>query len=339
MPGRNYSAGSEYRYGFNGQEKSGEIGGGFTTATYWEYDSRIGRRWNVDPIYKHSPYEVLGGNPMLYNDINGADTVKITKTTTSTKVKGSNDGHSDALTIPDKRINSTDIDIKIDPADGDDVFIYTANHVEIDEQNNSTVTLGTIITLDIRTGIFGGTHGITKGKAIYFDGLITGIRDNTDRESLSKFMDLDPNFNSYMLGRGYCEMYNQSSSMEVMEALMPPLVQGMTANYVGWRYATPFRSQLTEMPLYAKQQPVGFLRWAKGKFENGPTISNAQADEILLEARSKGLTIGSPEFSKEYGFHVNIQKISGEAKTNVHLPVSENYSLPPGMTDTRLPLK
>jgi len=73
MPGRSFSAASQYRYGFNGQEKSEEIGHGLTTATYWEYDSRIGRRWNVDPVLKEyeSPYLCFSGNPIWLSDVNG----------------------------------------------------------------------------------------------------------------------------------------------------------------------------------------------------------------------------------------------------------------------------
>lgn len=81
LPGRKYSAGSHYRYGFNGQEKSDELGEGFTTAEYWEYDSRIGRRWNIDPIKKEneSPYACLGNNPIWNIDANGADTIPASK--------------------------------------------------------------------------------------------------------------------------------------------------------------------------------------------------------------------------------------------------------------------
>jgi hypothetical protein len=45
-----YTAG--YRYGFNGQQKDEEIAGkgNHNTALFWEYDMRLGRRWNVDPI-------------------------------------------------------------------------------------------------------------------------------------------------------------------------------------------------------------------------------------------------------------------------------------------------
>ena len=69
MPGRSkQSAG--YRYGFNGQEKSDEIALGHTTAEYWEYDSRLGRRWNMDPVVNpnESQYACFGNNPILFND-------------------------------------------------------------------------------------------------------------------------------------------------------------------------------------------------------------------------------------------------------------------------------
>lgn len=74
MPGRKFAqANSSYRYGFNGQENSDEIAAGLTTAMYWEYDSRIGRRWNADPVVKanESPYLCFSGNPILISDVNG----------------------------------------------------------------------------------------------------------------------------------------------------------------------------------------------------------------------------------------------------------------------------
>ena len=70
MPGRSYSATNEYRYGFNGQEKTPEIFEGSTTALFWEYDARTGRRWNIDPKQKinESPYSCFSGNPILLSD-------------------------------------------------------------------------------------------------------------------------------------------------------------------------------------------------------------------------------------------------------------------------------
>ena len=69
MPGRNFSSNS-YRYGFNGQEKSDEIADGLTTALFWEYDSRTGRRWNTDPEDEpfESPYACLNNSPIFKTD-------------------------------------------------------------------------------------------------------------------------------------------------------------------------------------------------------------------------------------------------------------------------------
>jgi len=69
----NGTGNGNYRYGFNGQEKSDELDNGLYTAQFWEYDSRIGRRWNLDPIYNTdiSRYAVEGNNPIYYNDPNG----------------------------------------------------------------------------------------------------------------------------------------------------------------------------------------------------------------------------------------------------------------------------
>jgi RHS repeat-associated protein len=76
MPGRKYTqAGSGYRYGFNGQEKSDDVIAGNYTAMYWEYDSRIGRRWNLDPVPKtgQSDYACFDNNPINLSDVDGDD--------------------------------------------------------------------------------------------------------------------------------------------------------------------------------------------------------------------------------------------------------------------------
>ena len=83
MPGRKYSiANTNYRYSINGQEKSTEVdpGGNITTAEYWEYDSRIGKRWNCDQVRKEyeSPYATFGNNPIRYVDPYGKDTALYT---------------------------------------------------------------------------------------------------------------------------------------------------------------------------------------------------------------------------------------------------------------------
>ena len=64
-----------YRYFFNGQESDNEVfGEGVSlSAEFWQYDSRLGRRWNVDPVFKEyeSPYACFAGNPMRFADPRG----------------------------------------------------------------------------------------------------------------------------------------------------------------------------------------------------------------------------------------------------------------------------
>jgi hypothetical protein len=74
MPGRKFATlSSNYRYAFNGQEKSEDVIAGNYTAEFWEYDSRTGRRWNLDPkpTLGISDFSVLGNNPIINIDPNG----------------------------------------------------------------------------------------------------------------------------------------------------------------------------------------------------------------------------------------------------------------------------
>lgn len=66
-----------YRYGFNGMEKVDEILGeeNYYTAEFWEYESRLSLRFNIDPVLKEfeSPYSCFNGNPILKSDPHGDD--------------------------------------------------------------------------------------------------------------------------------------------------------------------------------------------------------------------------------------------------------------------------
>ncbi len=76
MPHRTFN-GEGYSRGFNGQERDFDINadGNINTAMFWEYDARLGRRWNVDPVLKHyeSPFATFGNNPISFIDPNGDD--------------------------------------------------------------------------------------------------------------------------------------------------------------------------------------------------------------------------------------------------------------------------
>jgi hypothetical protein len=67
--------GRKYRFGFNGQERDYEINseGNINTAPFWEYDARLGRRWNVDPKPRvsESTYATFANNPIFFIDFHG----------------------------------------------------------------------------------------------------------------------------------------------------------------------------------------------------------------------------------------------------------------------------
>jgi len=77
MEGRSYEGDTNlrYRFGFNTQEKDDEVygEGNANTAEFWEYDARLGRRWNVDQISTHtqSGYVTFSNNPICRIDPNG----------------------------------------------------------------------------------------------------------------------------------------------------------------------------------------------------------------------------------------------------------------------------
>lgn len=60
------------RFGFNGQERDNSVygEGNAYTAAFWEYDPRLGRRWNMDPKanFYQSPYTCLRNNPIKLVD-------------------------------------------------------------------------------------------------------------------------------------------------------------------------------------------------------------------------------------------------------------------------------
>ena len=73
-PGRSFASGF-YQYSVNGQEKIDEISGegNHNTAQFWEYDTRLGRRWNLDPkpVTSISSYSAFMNNPIVFSDVFG----------------------------------------------------------------------------------------------------------------------------------------------------------------------------------------------------------------------------------------------------------------------------
>ena len=70
------ASGGVYRFSFQGQEKDDEVFGATgtsMTAEYWQYDTRTGRRWNIDPITFpwQSTYTCFNNNPIYFIDPRG----------------------------------------------------------------------------------------------------------------------------------------------------------------------------------------------------------------------------------------------------------------------------
>ena len=78
MPRRSFQLGN-YRYGFGGHEKDNEINGDGNHLAFGDFglDTRLGRRWNVEPLIQKYPslssYMVFSDNPIIYTDPDGMD--------------------------------------------------------------------------------------------------------------------------------------------------------------------------------------------------------------------------------------------------------------------------
>jgi len=105
LAGRTFQSG-EYRFGFGGQERDDEIAGiGNTmTAEFWEYDARLGRRWNVDPVDKPwmSPYHAFSNKPILNVDPNGALDTKY-EDEKGNEIANTNDGNNSTVKVDDNK--------------------------------------------------------------------------------------------------------------------------------------------------------------------------------------------------------------------------------------------
>ncbi len=80
MPGRSYSSGEGYRFGFNGKETDKEYGAGGGTQDYGfrMYSPAVGKFLSTDPLFKsypwYTPYQFAGNAPIKFIDLDGLET-------------------------------------------------------------------------------------------------------------------------------------------------------------------------------------------------------------------------------------------------------------------------
>jgi RHS repeat-associated protein len=90
MPGRKFSAGGSYRFGFNGKEEDDDVKGDGNQQDYGMriYDARLGRFLSVDPITEKypelTPYQFASNRPIDGIDLDGMEYVKRIHTVNST---------------------------------------------------------------------------------------------------------------------------------------------------------------------------------------------------------------------------------------------------------------
>jgi len=81
MPERKFSAGSSYRYGFNGKENDNEVKGEGNQIDYGMrvLDPRLGRFLSIDPLTPKypelTPYQYASNNPVAFIDLDGLEGV------------------------------------------------------------------------------------------------------------------------------------------------------------------------------------------------------------------------------------------------------------------------
>jgi len=80
MPGRKYTAGSSYRYGFNGKENDNDVKnveGGQQDYGMRIYDPRVGKFLSMDPLFKSfvdlTPYQFASNTPIRATDLDGLE--------------------------------------------------------------------------------------------------------------------------------------------------------------------------------------------------------------------------------------------------------------------------
>lgn len=292
MPGRGLNGSLNYRYGFGGQEKDDEINGvegSSYTAEYWQYDSRLGRRWNLDPIPlpNEASYVAFRNNPILYNDPKGDCPDCNTVTQPNGKITSAANSHS----LLDKKgeivTNVADPVYKIKAGDvgynwnEEKNGYFNDNNEEYSNPNGSwydgivegTANFGeSILSLATKEGWYDLANGM-KNSALFIEGEVTNmgpVKFNTSQE----YQAMDDRFTHWLNEEapnyGWYEWSKMSTEM-------------------GWAMLTT----KTAPAIVAEINPFG-LRGGFGPFgANGLVIKNYRIDLLYSNPNSAGGTIFS----------------------------------------------
>ena len=183
MPGRQYSNGSSYRYGFGGKEKSDEISGEGNAYDFDArmYNPRIGRWFSTDahPKAFSSPYNYVQNNPVNRVDPDGNDDIHfyfVTNSVTKTYGIGVNQRSATYVTHSS--------------------FVYVEKNNRPDKFYQHNISGGSERVKQFYPFDEGSRSGLTQSSMPFSCGLIN--RNDRDVHTLSKYYDASPQFKSYL---------------------------------------------------------------------------------------------------------------------------------------------
>ena len=160
-------------FAYNGMKLDNEVSGNGNsyTAEFWQYDARLGRRWNVDPMAHErewvSPYNFVQNNPILRIDPNGAldDKYEVDKSGNVNLTEKTNDDF-DVLKGTDK--NGNELSIQLNKG-----ILGSKETINIVGKRNDKEKMK-LIDVNVNVDIFNGDHNNAK-KTFEFLALTTDV--------------------------------------------------------------------------------------------------------------------------------------------------------------------
>ncbi len=295
MPGRQLNP-ENYKYGFNGQERDNEIAGvgNINTAEFWEYDTRLGRRWNLDPVeHNVSGYSTFMNNPIIYSDPDGADTMNFTSNTTIVNFKSGLDGN---MTSSSTTTNSYER-----KPGGDDVFFWKKNLTIIDGGKDPVTTETECTQFFPMAKDFNmfSSAGITQSAGLL--GLYSV--DDPDAVTLSKILGSAPEVAKDLIShdKQYAAHYQSGLVLKAEDQIDRALM-------VGFAIYDYYPLGINNLRLH---QTRGFVLRPNGQTTFGIGVRNIKTNQMIrLERHGFNLSGFSPS-KRIYTTHLNFENIKG----------------------------